>query len=170
MSEIFDVVDENDNVTGKASRAEVHGRPELMHRVAHVLVFNGSGKLFLQKRALNKDVQPGKWDTSVGGHLDSGEDYLGAAVRESLEELGIKAPAESFKFLYKYLHKNNYESEFVSTFRLVWDGEITLQETEIDDGRFWSIPEIQTAVDDGCEPGFTPNFLDELDRYLEYNC
>ena len=80
--EIFTVVDKNDQPVGKATRSEVHGNPKLIHRVSHVLVFNSKGDLFLQKRGLNKDVQPGMWDTSVGGHVDFGEDYKTAALRE----------------------------------------------------------------------------------------
>ncbi|MBI9105869.1 MAG: NUDIX domain-containing protein [Spirochaetales bacterium] len=162
MSEIFDIVDENDNVTGRASRSEVHGNPELIHRVAHVFVFNSSGALFLQKRATDSLVQPGKWDTSVGGHVDSGEAYLAAAVRETIEELGIRAPEGSFEFLYKYLHSNDFESEYVSSFRLVWDGRVRVQQSEIDEGRFWTIDEIRGAE----KSIFTPNFLEDLERYF----
>ena len=168
MAEYFDVVNVNDKIIGKAERKEVHGNPKLIHRVAHVIVFNSKGELFLQKRSRDKTVQPGKWDTSVGGHVDSGEDYLAAAVRETSEELGIEAPPESFKYLYKYLHRNVFESEYVSTYRLVWDGKITIQQSEIEDGRFWSIDEIsKTAAADSENPVFTPNFLDELKRFTK---
>ena len=167
MVEIFDIVDENDIVAGRASRAEVHGDPRLIHRVAHVLVFNSSGELFLQKRAINKIVQPGKWDTSVGGHVDLGEEYLNAAVRETAEELGISVDADEFEFLYKYLHRNDFESEYVSTYRLIWDGEIIVQESEIEEGRFWSLNEIHETADSGSESVFTPNFLDELERFKQ---
>ncbi|MCK5249813.1 MAG: NUDIX domain-containing protein, partial [Spirochaetaceae bacterium] len=72
MNEIFDLVDDEDRVIGRAGRDEVHGNPALLHRVVHVLVFDGRGRIFLQKRAEDKDVQPGRWDTSVGGHVDAG--------------------------------------------------------------------------------------------------
>ena len=164
MSEIFDIVDENDQVKGQAYRSDVHGNPALIHRVAHVLVFNSDNEIYLQKRAMNKDVQPGRWDTSVGGHVDSGEKYIDAAVRETSEELGIDTGVQSVEFLYKYLHSNDYETEYVSSYRLVWNGEISVQESEIDEGRFWSIEEIRAS-----DPGiFTPNFLDELERYLNF--
>ena len=166
MAEIFDLVDENDNVTGRASRQEVHGNPGLIHRVAHVLVFNRKGELYLQKRAADKDVQPGKWDTSVGGHVDSGEGYTEAAVRETGEELGIEIEADKLFFLYKYLHRNEYESEYVSTYKLLWDGPVMVQESEIEEGRFWSIDEIKKTETAEAESVFTPNFLDELERYL----
>ena len=158
--ELFDLVDENDNVIGTVTREEVHGNPSLIHRVAHVLVFNSSGYLYLQKRADDKDVQPGRWDTSVGGHVDSGEEYAAAAYREMKEELGITDTR--IEPVHKYLHSNEFESEYVSTFKAVWDGTITFDPGEIADGRFWSLEEIERRKPEGI---FTPNFLDELDRY-----
>jgi len=86
--ELLDVVDENDNVVAVKTRGEIHARG-LMHRAVHILLFNSSGELFLQKRSLAKDEQPGKWDSSAAGHVDSGEDYADCARREIGEELGI---------------------------------------------------------------------------------
>lgn len=165
MAEIFDLVDIDDNVIGKISRSAAHGNPELIHRVAHVLVFNSRGQLYLQKRAADKDVQPGKWDTSVGGHVDSGESYLQAAVRETREELGITAEPGEFEFLYKYMHENSYETEYVSTYRLVWNGAVNIQESEIEEGRFWTIAEIMELETVNSDSIFTPNFMDELERF-----
>jgi isopentenyldiphosphate isomerase len=157
--ELFDIVNEADLVIGTASRAEVHGNPDLMHRVVHVLIFNSGGLLYLQKRADSKDVQPGKWDTSVGGHVDYGEDYPEAAIREMGEELSISGITP--RSLYKYRHRNDYESEMVTTYLVRWDGAISVQPEEISEGRFWDLDEIDAA-----DPGiFTPNFLEELERY-----
>lgn len=86
--EIFDVVDEQDQVTGTATRAEVHAQ-HLRHRAVHVLVFNKRGEVLLQQRSVLKDAHPGVWDSSVSGHLDAGEDYAAAAIREMAEEMGI---------------------------------------------------------------------------------
>ena len=88
--EIFDVVDENDQVTGQATRAEVHAK-KLLHRAVHVFVYNKRGDLLLQQRSMFKDAHPGVWDSSVSGHLDSGENYLTASIRELHEEMGILA-------------------------------------------------------------------------------
>lgn len=162
MSEMFDIVDQTDRVIGTASRDAVHGNPELIHRVAHVLVFDGAGRLFLQKRAANKEVQPNKWDTSVGGHVETGELYHDAAVREMKEELGISGP-EPVE-LYRYLHRNSFESEMVTTYRVEWNGPVHIQDEEISEGRFWNLVEIDSSDPDQ----FTPNFLDELDRYREW--
>ncbi|MBU3915602.1 NUDIX domain-containing protein [bacterium] len=163
MEEVFDIVNINDEVIGSAKRSEVHGNPSLIHRVAHVLIFNTKGELFLQKRSMSKDVQPGKWDTSVGGHLDAGESYQDAALREMKEELGI-AP-EKIEFLYKYCHSNDYETEYVSTFFGSWNGIIWMNKDEIEEGRFWKIDEIES---NSMDTQFTPNFLDELERYKKH--
>ena len=162
MHELFDIVDETDRVIGTATRDEVHGNPVLTHRVVHVLVFDGPGRLYLQKRALNKDVQPGKWDTSVGGHVDAGEDLLHAAIREMREELGIAGPTP--EFIYRYLHRNDFESEMVATYLVHWDGDVQTDPEEISEGRFWTLAEISSAD----HSIFTPNFLDELARYQDW--
>ncbi len=158
--ELLDLVDEHDRVIGGTRRRDVHGNPALIHRVAHVIVLNDRGGIFLQKRCGTKDVQPGKWDTSVGGHVDRGETYFSAARREMAEELGI-TDAE-LRFSHKYLHRNSYESEYVATFLAEWTGDIRLDHTEIDEGRFWTASEIASKRNSGL---FTPNFLDEFDRW-----
>ena len=81
--EIFDVVNERDEVIDRQPRNEVH-RLGLKHRATHVLVFNSRGEVFLQKRSKEKDRQPGVWDSSASGHLDSGEDYDTCAAREAI--------------------------------------------------------------------------------------
>lgn len=86
--EIFDVVDEGDVVVGRATRREVHEKG-LLHRAVHVFVVNRHGELLLQKRSRFKDVHPGVWDSSAAGHLDAGEDYQSAALRELAEEMGV---------------------------------------------------------------------------------
>src|SRR3974390_1462923 len=97
--DIFDVVNERDEVIGRAPRKEVHARG-LWHRAVHVLVFNARGEVFLQKRSMLKDTAKGQWDSSSSGHLDSGEDYDACAVRELGEEIGLfvtQPPRRLFK-------------------------------------------------------------------------
>lgn len=158
--EIFDIVDERDQVIGQATRQEVHGNPSLIHRVVHILVFNSKKELFLQKRSASKDTYPGSWDTSVGGHVDGGESYNHAASREIREELGVKNI--KLEFLHTYIHRDSSESEFVRSYRCCCDGPFTLNPEEIEEGRFWSLKEIHKAN----QNLFTPNFLEELKRYL----
>lgn len=154
--DLFEIVDDSDRVIGRAKRSECHGNPALVHRVAHVLVFNQAGELLLQLRGRHKDVQPGKWDTSVGGHLDPGENYLAAAKREMAEELGIDA--QPLTFLYHSKIRNSFESENVATFLCRHDGPFHFSPEEIDEVRFWSAAEIDSALGNGC---LTPNFEEE---------
>lgn len=164
MAELFEIVDENDRVIGIAPRSECHGNPALVHRVAHVLVFNGRGEILLQKRSLKKDIQPGRWDTSVGGHLDPGETYLQAAYREMREELGIEAVP--LTFLYHSKIRNDIESENVSTYLARHDGEVVFAPEEIDAVRFWTPMEIERSLGRGC---FTPNFEEEWANWLSWS-
>ncbi len=162
--DFFEIVDDDDQVIGLRPRSECHGNPDLVHRVSHVLVFNSAGNLLLQKRSLLKDVQPGKWDTSVGGHVDPGENYLQAAYREMEEELGVTG--QPLKVLYSSKIRNNFESENVMTYLVVYDGKICFNRTEIDEIRFWTPSEIDEALGRGI---LTPNFEEEWQLWLDYS-
>ena len=86
--DIFDVVNDDDEIIGRELRSVVHARG-LLHRAVHVLVYNAAGQLFLQKRSMTKDNDPGLWDSSCSGHVDSGESYAVAAERELMEEIDL---------------------------------------------------------------------------------
>lgn len=134
--EIFDVVDEEDVVLHQAPRSEVHRRG-WRHRAAHILVFNQRGEIFVQQRSLNKDMSPGQWDTSAAGHLDAGEDYDACAVRELGEELGI-VPATAPKRLFKCAASPATGMEFCWVYRLVYDGLLTWQQSELRGGGWFT--------------------------------
>lgn len=158
--EIFEIVDEKGRVIGTAPRSRCHGDPSLAHRSVHIFVFNAGGELYLQKRSRRKDVQPGKWDTSVGGHLCPGESYLTAAIRELEEELGVKVSSpESLKLLHFYIWRTSIETEHVETYQLVYDGPFSLHPDEIEEGRFWTREAIRDSIGTGA---FTPNLEHEL--------
>lgn len=159
---MIEVIDAKGNVVRVAPRNEVHGNPGLMHRVVHVLVFNADGGLLLQKRSMDKDVAPGKWDTSVGGHVDPGETLIEAALREMNEELGIKAELET---LYSYVHSNDYETEQVHTFKCVHDGPYDFSPIEIDEVRNWSADEVAQAMGNG---QLSDNFEHEYGVYQKH--
>ena len=131
-----------------------------MHCVVHVLVFNSTGKLLLQKRSMTKVIQPGKWDTSIGGHINCSETLEEALYRESEEELGIRNA--DFEKMYDYIMESDVEKEFVTTFRCTWDSPIDFQKSEIDEVRFFSPDEIEQLLGNGF---FTPNFEEEWKYY-----
>lgn len=140
--EIFDVVNERDEVVGAAPRGEVHRRA-LRHRAAHVLVFNARGEVFLQRRSPAKDCFPGAWDTSAAGHLDRGEDYDACAVREVREELGVALAAPPRR-LFKLEARPETGWEFCWVYRAEAEGPFTLHPEEISEGG-WFSPERVTA-------------------------
>ncbi|MFT4688885.1 MAG: NUDIX hydrolase [Verrucomicrobiia bacterium] len=142
--EIFDVVDLSDQVIGTETRSAVH-RKKLLHRSVHILVFNGAGEVFLQKRSQSKDSHPGRWDSSTSGHVDRGEDYDAAAVREVFEEIGLQletAPERMFKIA----ACAETDQEFVWVYRTRSEGPFELHPEEIEGGDWFGAQEISTWI------------------------
>jgi isopentenyl-diphosphate delta-isomerase type 1 len=164
QEEILDIVDENNNVIGNAPRKECHGNPKLIHRTAHVIVVNDKYEILLQKRSMNKDIQPGKWDTAVGGHFDQGENSDQAVRREMNEELGIPKHS-AIIFLFEMKIRNEIESENVSVYKLISNGPFKYQEEEIDEIKFWTKKELFEAFDKNI---ITPMCEKELKLFFKH--
>ena len=157
--EWFPLVNEMGETIGKATRKECHSGSKQLHPVIHLHIFNDAGELYLQKRSMTKDIQPGKWDTAVGGHIDYGETVEEALRREVREELGITAFTP--QFITRYVFESAIEKELVNTFRTIYNGEIKPDTEELDGGRFWSLEEIKSNLGQNV---FTPNFEQEFKR------
>ena len=159
QQEIFSLVDESGRVIGSATRGECHSGTKLLHPVVHLHVFNSNGDVYLQKRPEWKDIQPGKWDTAVGGHIDYGETPEDALLREVREELGIT----DFKpqLIDKYVFESQRERELVYVHRTIYDGEIRPSAKELAGGRFWTMQQIRDAIGKNI---LTPNFESEFAR------
>jgi isopentenyldiphosphate isomerase len=138
--EIFDVVNERDEVIGQRTRNEVH-RLGLMHRAVHVLVFNAAGQVFLQKRSMKKDRQPGLWDSSASGHVEAGEDYDACAVRELHEEIGLRMPNLPHR-LFKLGACPETDQEHVWVYRCEAEGPFRLDPEEIERGGWFAREEV----------------------------
>jgi isopentenyldiphosphate isomerase len=163
MAEYLDIFDETGKKVGCALRSECHGNPSLLHRTSHVVVFHPEdGKLLLQKRTMNKDIQPGKWDTAVGGHVDYGENVSTALKREVSEELGITDCEPHL--LNSYLFESEREKELIYVYSAVYDGVVTPSD-ELDGGRFWTLDEIKVAMG---KDVLTPNFEMEFLKVMEW--
>ncbi len=150
--ELLDVVDADDRVIGVKTRGEIHAQG-LMHRAAHILVFNTSGELFIQKRSMSKDNDPGLWDSSAAGHVDRGEDYQSCAIRELGEELGLTATA-SLEILFRLSASPITGMEHCIVYRCIDDGPFELQAEEIDEGAWISASEMDRRVS-GDDPTMT---------------
>ncbi len=151
-SEFFDIVNDSDEVIGYASRSEVHKRG-LKHRSVHLLIFNKQGSVLLQKRSMEKDTFPGTWDSSVSGHVDSGENYDEAVIRESWEELGVKlegVPEKIFKvdacketdnefsWIYRYFSEGPFSPNVDEISEIKWFSIETLDDSNLHDSTIFS--------------------------------
>lgn len=156
--ELFPLVDETGMIVGSATRGECHNGSKLLHPVVHLHVFDPEGRLYLQKRPDWKDIQPGKWDTAVGGHIDLGENVDMALRREAFEELGLS----DFKaeHLASYVFESDKEKELVNAFKTIIS-DSPIPSDELDGGRFWRQQEISENLGKGI---FTPNFEQEYTR------
>ena len=161
QQELFPIVDESGAVIGKATRGECHSGSLLLHPVVHLHVFNAQGDVYLQKRPEWKQIQPGKWDTAVGGHLDYGETPDKALSREVSEELGITDFEP--QFIGKYVFESRVERELIYVYRTTYDGEIRPSKEELDGGRFWTMQQIREAMGKNV---LTPNFEREFQRFF----
>ncbi|MCI6075337.1 MAG: NUDIX domain-containing protein [Bacteroidales bacterium] len=159
--EIFPVVDEEGNVTGRVTRGEAHDGRKVLHPVVHLHVFNSKGELYLQRRPHWKDIQPDRWDTAVGGHVDYGEGIAEALRREAREELDITD--FTARGLGHYVFESRREKELVYVHATVYDGPITPSSDELDGGRFFSPKEIADRMG---RDFFTPNFEAEYKSFF----
>ena len=154
--EIFDVVNERDEVVGRAPRGEVH-RTGLKHRAIHVFIFNTRGEIFLQKRSMSKDSSPGLWDSSASGHLDSGEDYDACAVRELREEIGLVVRTPPRR-VFKVSPCAETGQEFVWLYEGASEGPFILHPEEIERGDWFSRTRVTEWVNERPED-FAPAFV-----------
>ena len=155
--EHFPVVEPNGLVIGRSTREYCHGGAKPLHPVIHVHIIDRFSRIYLQKRSMKKDIQPGKWDTAVGGHVSYGESIVEAVYREAYEELRLiefnPIHIETYQF------ESPVEREMVSIFAAVGSYELTPDLDEVDEGRWWPVEEIDANMGKGV---FTPNFESEF--------
>ena len=155
--EYFPIVEPNGLVIGRSTREYCHGGAKPLHPVIHVHIIDRFSRIYLQKRSMKKDIQPGKWDTAVGGHVSYGESIVEAVYREAYEELRLiefnPIHIETYQF------ESLVEREMVSIFAAVGSYELTPDLDEVDEGRWWPVEEIDANMGKGV---FTPNFESEF--------
>jgi len=162
--ELLQLVDRRGNPAGTAARSECHGNPDLIQMVVHLHLFGRDGRLYLQKRAATKDRFPGRWDTSVGGHVAPGETPDQAIRRETREELGIDlsdqpGPARLHRLtrLEPYIYSDEVETEYVVPYRLIYAGSIDPNPEEVQEGAYFEVEEVGRRLRKRPDD-FTPHF------------
>lgn len=159
--ERFPLVNEQGDVLGSVSRGEAHSGSKPLHPVVHLHLMNSQGQIYLQKRPEWKDIQPGKWDTACGGHVDYGEQVPQALRREVREELGITMFHPIF--IKRYVFESERERELVNVHAAIYDGPVSPSASELAGGRFWAVDEIASNLGQNI---FTPNFEQEFAQVL----
>ena len=157
VEEWLPMVDEEGRILGKALRSYCHNGSKILHPVVHLHLLGPDRSLFLQKRATTKLIQPGKWDTAVGGHLAYGETIEESLKREAFEEIGLQ-DFEAVPAL-KYRWDSAVEAELVYSFIAYRGKPNAISSVEITEGKFWKISEIERNIGKGI---FTPNFEHEF--------
>ena len=144
-------------VVGRSTREYCHSGAKPLHPVIHIHIIDRYGRIYLQKRSMRKDIQPGKWDTAVGGHVSYGESILEAVYREASEELGFTefnpVHIETYEF------ESSIEREMVNVFAVIGSYDLHPDLDEVDEGRWWDIDDVDAAVGGNI---LTPNFESEF--------
>ncbi len=159
QEEMLPILNHEGEVVGKAWRSECHNGSHLVHPVIHVHIYNSKGEIYLQKRSMAKKIQPGKWDTAVGGHIVFGETENQAFIREAWEEAGVENG--QFDKIMRYLWEGKIETEMVNVYKCHYEEPKIISVDEIDDGRFWTQQEIEQNIG---KQIFTPNFESEYQK------
>ena len=180
--EWFDVCDEHGNPTGEViERKEAHQKG-ILHRTAHIWITRTNGgrrEVLLQKRSRDKDSFPGMYDTSSAGHIRAGDEPLPSALRELEEELGIEAEetdlafAGTFRIKYEEMFYNELFSDNEVVFLYVLEkdvdvGDVTVQESEVEEVRWFDMETVMKAVKDGSDVFCVPyEGLELLKSFLD---
>lgn len=157
--EMLPLVEPSGLVFGQATRSYCHSGARVLHPVVHLHIIDREGKLYLQKRAMDKDLLPGYWDTAVGGHVSYGETILEALYRETSEELGLTAfnPIA----LGAYIWETERDNEYVFVHAALGHPNLRPNAEEVAEGRWWSFEELEAAMGKDI---LTPNFESEFKR------
>jgi 8-oxo-dGTP pyrophosphatase MutT (NUDIX family) len=158
--EIVAIVDEHNRVVGAAPRHEMRAK-RLPHRSTYILVFNSRGELYIQKRTPTKDVFPGYYDVAAGGVVLTGETYEQGAERELEEEMGIRGVP--LTRLFEFYFANDYTRLWGCAYTCIYDGEVVLQEEEVESGAFVGVSDVLRRAETEL---FTPDGMYVLRRYL----
>ena len=155
-------IDDKGKIIAQITRAQAHDGSKKLHPVIHVHIFNDKDEILLQMRSINKTIQPGKWDTAVGGHVSFGEPIEKAVERETKEELGLSNL--KYEFITKYIWNSDIESEMVFVFKAKIENIKFKPNKEVDKVKFWTIDEIRSNINKNV---FTPNFEVEYAQFLQ---
>ena len=160
-------VDENNKVIGSVTRKEMRAN-NLIHRASYILIFNSKNQLYVEKRVLTKDYCPGYFDVCTGGVVDVNEDNDDNAYRELKEEMGIDLLLNNKKLKYHgcFYHGGSNEETccWGNLYSCIYDGKISIQETEVESVHLKTIDEIKNEYKNGIS--YCPDSITALNHYI----
>lgn len=161
---IRDVVNEEDQVTGQATKEEIEAQ-RLICRVCFIMLVNKDGELMLQRRSANKRAYPLYWSGAAAGHLIAGESYEQGATRELREELGIAAELD---FVGKFFSEE--DREMVGVLLGFYDGApLKVEPMEVDRVEYFTPERLRSELPEMKVTSFVerslPLVLPRLSRY-----
>ena len=156
-TEFFPVVELSGLVVGRTARDYCHSGEKPLHPVVHLHIIDIYSSIYLQNRPMDKKIQPGRWDTAVGGHVSYGEYLLEALYRESYEELRFSEFNPIHLLTYEF--ESEIEKELINVYAAVGSFELNPDPEELDGGKWWELEDIDANIGKGV---FTPNFESEF--------
>ncbi len=158
MEELIDVLDEKGNKTGEIlTREQIH-KKGLCHRIVVIAIIDAQGKILMQQRAKYKTKNPGKWDVTSAGHVSSGQTSIEAAIRETLEEVGIKVNEKELEYILTYRNKEKVEEDYIDN--QIYDcyivkkdkidlKDIKIQKSEVEQVKLCNLKEFNEIIENG---------------------
>lgn len=158
MEELIDVLDENGNKTGEIlTRKQIH-KKGLCHRIVVIAIIDAQGNILMQQRSKNKAKNPGKWDVAAAGHVSSGQTSIEAAIRETLEEVGIKVNEKELEYILTYKDREKVEEDYIDN--QIYDcyiikreqidlKDIKMQESEVEQVKLCNLKEFNQIMENG---------------------
>ncbi len=153
MEELIDVLDENGNKTGEIlTREQIH-KKGLCHRIVVIAIIDTKGNILMQQRSKSKKENPGKWDVAAAGHVSSGQTSIQAAIRETIEEVGIKVNEKELEYILTYKSEKNLDKEIYDCYivkkQKIELKDIKLQETEVQQVKLCNLKEFKEIIEKG---------------------
>ncbi len=155
MDEYIDIVSETGEPTGKvALKSEAH-KQGWFHNTIHLWLYTKKGEILLQQRSHKKSIYPLLWDVSAAGHIDAGESFKNAAIRETREELGLTISKNDLIKIGVHKHPNSYANGAIkdNEFHQVYIAELKVkinqlvpQEEEVEAIKLVSFKEFRTLL------------------------
>lgn len=155
-------IDSRGRVLGKRTRGECHELGTI-HRAVHVVVLDHKHRIFVKKRSQSKDMFPGQWETSVGGHVTYQDNTRETAARELEEELGV---VEKPVYLGRFRYRGREEKENITFFYVVTGKKLKLNRSEATKGEYLAICELEKALSRRTFVDGTKDELDIIKRLL----